>query len=214
MYIELKNINKKFDDIILFDNYSLKIPDNKITGIFGPSGCGKTTLLNILGSIEKVDSGKILYNGKEIKNNRQKRNLLKMDIGFVFQNFGLIDNETVLDNLMILSKLDGMKKKDKIDLFLNVLDTLGLKNKLNEKIYHLSGGEQQRVALAKILLKDCSLILADEPTASLDWENKQFIFEQFRQLQDKGKTIVIVSHDLSLKEFCDKIIEFKQEERL
>lgn len=208
MHVELQNINKKFGDITLFRDYSLKIPDKKITGIFGPSGCGKTTLLNILGSIEKVDSGRILYNGKEIKSVKQKRILLKNELGFIFQNFGLVDNETVLDNLMIVSKLDGIKKKDRINLFINMLNTLGLKNKLNEKIYHLSGGEKQRVALAKILLKDCSLILADEPTASLDWENKQFIFEQFKQLRDNGKTIVIVSHDLSLKDYCDKIIEF------
>ena len=208
MNVELQNINKKFGDITLFRDYSLKIPDKKITGIFGPSGCGKTTLLNILGSIEKVDSGRILYNGKEIKSVKQKRILLKNELGFIFQNFGLVDNETVLDNLMIVSKLDGIKKKDRINLFINMLNTLGLKNKLNEKIYHLSGGEKQRVALAKILLKDCSLILADEPTASLDWENKQFIFEQFKQLRDNGKTIVIVSHDLSLKDYCDKIIEF------
>ena len=185
----------------MFDNINLNIEEGKITCLYGTSGCGKTTILNILGLVEPYDSGKIKYNGKTIKSRKDTLNFLRNDVGFIFQDFGLLENETVWENMQIVYKIKKMKDaKIKIE---QVLNELNLSNMLNRKVYELSGGEQQRIAIAKMILKDPDLILADEPTASLDDDNKQIVLSMLRMLQQKGKTVIIVSHDEQVRNFAD-----------
>ena len=201
MRIEIRNLSKSFGNHKLFDHISLCIEERKITCLYGASGCGKTTMLNILGLVEPYDSGEITYNGKTIKNRRNTLNFLRNDVGFIFQDFGLLDNETVWENMQIVYRIKKMKDaKMKME---KVLNDLNLQGVLDRKVYELSGGEQQRIAIAKIMLKDPDLILADEPTASLDDENKQIVLSMLRMLQQKGKTILIVSHDEQVRHFAD-----------
>ena len=205
MRIEISNLSKSFGKHVLFDNINLNIEEGKITCLYGTSGCGKTTILNILGLVEPYDSGKIKYNGKTIKSRKDTLNFLRNDVGFIFQDFGLLENETVWENMQIVYKIKKMKDaKIKIE---QVLNELNLSNMLNRKVYELSGGEQQRIAIAKMILKDPDLILADEPTASLDDDNKQIVLSMLRMLQQKSKTVIIVSHDEQVRNFADIAID-------
>lgn len=199
MEIVIDKISKKFNNRIVFNDLSMVIPDQKLTGIYGASGAGKTTLLNIIGLIEPCQ-GTILYDGKMIKTKKEKRKMLSNDIGFIFQNFGLIEEMTVIDNIKILK---CMRNKNKVNKIIPTLELLGLKGYENKPVYELSGGEQQRVSFAKIILKNCSLILADEPTASLDVANKNLIMRIFKHLVASGKTVVLVSHDQEILNQCD-----------
>lgn len=207
MKIELKDLNKRFGQQIIFDQFNISIESGEMVCILGKSGSGKTTLLNILGLIEKKDAGQILYNGKLINTITQQRKLLSEKISFIFQNFGLIDNETVYDNLNLIKQLKYKNKKAKIELMVDALTKVGLdEGILNKKVFECSGGEQQRIAIVKILLKECDVIFADEPTASLDNENKVNILKHLKELHKLGKTIVIVSHDHDVCHYCDRVI--------
>lgn len=201
--IELKNIKKKFGKKILFDGLSLNIESKKLTYIYGASGCGKTTLLNIIGLIEEYDDGEILYDGKEIKKKSEIRKMLQSKIGFVFQDFGLIENETVKNNLMLMY---GIKKKDS-HIINKALEKVGLEDFEDRMVYELSGGEQQRVAIAKLLIKNPEIILADEPTASLDDANKEIVLRYLKEFANNGKAVVIVSHDKDVLNYADCIID-------
>lgn len=207
--IELVNINKKFGEKTILDNCSFNINPNDFVAIVGESGSGKTTLLNILGLIESVDSGKVkMFDEEYIKpNSIQANKLIRERIGFVFQNFALIDNQTVLYNLLMAMKYRTLKKSEKLIEIEKVLEFVGLGGYQNKKIYELSGGEQQRIAIARAILKPHDLILADEPTGSLDDVNKQIIFELFEKLNEQGKTIIIVTHDFELAKKCKRVLK-------
>jgi len=207
MKVELKNMNKSFGKQKIFDNFNITVESGEMVCILGKSGSGKTTLLNILGLIEKKDHGTIIYNTTIINTEKKQRSLLSNSIGFIFQNFGLIDNETVYQNLSIIKQLNFKKKKEKIKKIKEILDTLDLSEEIiYKKVYECSGGEQQRVAIAKILIKECDIIFADEPTASLDKYNKIKILDQLKKLNRQGKTIVIVSHDDEICNYCDRVV--------
>lgn len=207
--IELVNINKNFGDKTILDNCSFNINPNDFVAIVGESGSGKTTLLNILGLIESVDSGKVkIFDEEYIKpNSIQSNKLIRERISYVFQNFALLDNQTVLYNLLMAMKYRTLKKSDKIVEIEKVLEFVGLGGYQNKKIYELSGGEQQRIAIARAILKPHDLILADEPTGSLDDVNKQIIFELFEKLNEQGKTIIIVTHDFELAKKCKRVLK-------
>lgn len=208
MIVEISNLTKKYGNHVLFDGLSVSIPNNKLTCIYGSSGCGKTTLLNIIGMIENYTTGIITYDDKIVKNQQQRRKLLSYKIGFIFQDFGLVENETVYQNMLIVKNIKKMKnRRNEIS---KVLESLQLKDFIDRKVFELSGGEQQRVALAKILLKDVDLILADEPTASLDKENKEIVLKSLRQLVEQGKTVVVVSHDEEMLNFSDNKIDLSE----
>lgn len=203
--IKIKNIKKSFDNKIIFYNFSENIFKNEIVAIVGKSGSGKTTLLNMIGGLEKIESGEIYINKLRVIG-KNKIELYRNQVSFLFQNFALVDEWTVEKNLKIA--LTFKKREKGSSEILKVLKMIGLEDKLKEKIYKLSGGEQQRVALARIYLQDNPVILADEPTASLDKENRDLVFSLLRRLQkEKGKTIIIVTHDQELANFCDRVIE-------
>lgn len=207
MKIELRGLSKSFGKQIIFDKFSIKIESGEMVSIMGKSGSGKTTLINILGLIEKIDEGDILYNDQLINSENQKRKLLGEKIGFVFQNFGLIDNETVYKNLVLVRQLQRKNKETKRNCINIALDKVGLNESyINKQVFECSGGEQQRIAIAKILLKNCDVIFADEPTASLDSDNKMSVMNHLKELHSLGKTVVIVSHDHDVCSFCDRVI--------
>ncbi|MCI8980516.1 MAG: ATP-binding cassette domain-containing protein [Clostridia bacterium] len=193
--IELKNITKSFGNNTIFDKFNCIIESGEFLGIKGKSGSGKSTLLNIIGLLEKCDSGEIIIDGKEVHYNDKKqiKYLLRKKIGYLFQNFALIDDFSVLKNLSI--GLEDKSKKERITLIQNVLNGLNLQVDINKEVFKLSGGEQQRIAIARVMLQDKSIILADEPTASVDPVNRDIILEILKKLNQSGKTIVLVSHD-------------------
>ena len=204
--IELVDIEKAYDDKVIFKDFSLHIQEGEMIAIKGESGCGKSTLLNIIGLLEAADKGQVCIDGyNNIRPQGQIAvNLMRYTISYLFQNFALIDEETVLYNLKIALKYVKGNKKEEI---VNALSLVGLDGFENKKIYQLSGGEQQRVALARILLKPSKIVLADEPTGSLDPHNRDIVMEMLHKLQKQGKTIVIVTHDGNVAEQCDRIIE-------
>lgn len=203
--VNVKNISKSFQDKHVFDNLSFEIEEGSFVVIMGESGSGKSTLLNMIGLLDKPDSGDIiLFDQKNIKPFSRKAEIMLRDkIGYLFQNFALVDNETVEYNLVMA--LDNVKgnKKDKIK---EALKIVGLEEYEKKKVYKCSGGEQQRIALARLLLKPCELVLADEPTGSLDAHNKAIVCDLLKKMQNDGKTIVVVTHDETLKEYATQVI--------
>lgn len=204
--IEIINMNKTFNQREIFKDFHLEVKPGEFIGIVGKSGKGKTTLLNIIGTLEEPDSGTIKIMGKELTNKKTKRLLLRNELGFVFQNYALIDNATVNENLEIALKHKKMKKTEKMNAISFVLKEVGLEGYSDKKVHTLSGGEQQRIAIARLLLKDPSLILADEPTGSLDIENRDIIVSLFQKLHKQGKTIIMVTHDKDLTKFFSRTI--------
>lgn len=199
MNIKIQELKKTYGNLEIFDNFNIEIQSAALTCLYGGSGCGKTTLLNRIGMIEPYDSGNIYYDGIKISRQKDIQHYLAYKIGFIFQNFGLVDNLTVIQNIKI-----SKQNKHLSDCQINeALNKFGLIDILNKKIFELSGGEQQRVALTKVYLKNVDLILADEPTASLDEENANLVMNTLREFARLGKTIVIVSHDKNIRDFCD-----------
>ncbi|PEA52901.1 bacteriocin ABC transporter ATP-binding protein [Bacillus pseudomycoides] len=204
--IEVKQLSKKYNTHYVFKNLNFKISRGEMVALVGPSGVGKSTLLNIIGSLESFDEGEVLIDGK-IMNKRENVKLLRDKFGFLFQNYALIDQETVSKNLDIALKFKKINNKKKLKE--QVMSKVGLKDKMEHKIYELSGGEQQRVALARLMLKSCNIILADEPTGALDQENRNMVLRFLKELHKEGKTLVIVTHDPYVAEFCDRKIELQ-----
>ena len=204
--IELKNICKSYDGKKLFDDFCLTIEQVDYIEITGKSGAGKSTLLNIIGLLESTDSGDYSIFG--IKNpeigSKDGVWLLRYKLGYLFQNFGLVDNQTVEYNLKLASKFKKWTKEFEKDKFKEVLDTVGLSGIEKKKIYQLSGGEQQRIAVAKLMLKSPDVILADEPTGSLDAANRDIIMNLIEKMHRDGKTIVLVTHDEKVKLCAEK----------
>lgn len=187
--ISLKDICKSFGEKVLFDKLNLDISDGEFVVFAGKSGCGKTTLLNIIGGLERPDSGTVLVDGKDIFKRNNIRKYFTETVGFLFQNFALVENETVIKNLEYVQKRFRSEKSSD-----EILEHLGLIDKRDTKVYKLSGGEQQRVAIARLMYKKCKIILADEPTGSLDSENASSVMKTLHQLNDSGKTIILVTH--------------------
>ena len=200
--IEVKSLTKSFGDNTVFKDLSFKIDDGEFVVFSGKSGCGKTTMLNLIGGIDTPDSGEILVDGADITKQKNRIEYFRSKVSFLFQNFALIDNKTVEENLNMV------KKNTRTDTTIEqALESVGIKDKLKAKVYTLSGGEQQRVALARIMIKKCDIILADEPTGSLDKENAQGVMEILKKLNEQGKTVILVTHDEELKKTGSWIIE-------
>lgn len=194
--IELKNIEKSFGEKKLFNGYSATIPESSFTIISGESGCGKTTLLNMIGNLDSPDKGDIIVNGINLRTIKQ-RFYYRDYVGFLFQNFALMENKTVKQNLEII------KTSNRTNVTVEeALSRVGLLDKINTKVYKLSGGEQQRVALARLIIKRCKIILADEPTGSLDDRNARIVMEQLHRLAKEGKCVVMVTHN---KEYLKEV---------
>ncbi len=194
--IILTDVYKKFTGKSLLSNFSVKIDDGDLVCISGASGSGKTTLLNIIGLLEKPDSGEIIIDNLVNPNKREIQKLRREKIGYIFQNYGLVENESVQKNLNITSKFVKIKKKERESIYIQVLKEMGLSERyLHKKIYTLSGGEQQRVAISRLLITKPKYIFADEPTGNLDEKNRDIVFGALRKFNKLGSTVIYVSHD-------------------
>lgn len=191
--IEIKNMTKSFDEKILFKDFNLIINDGEFVVFAGKSGCGKSTILNIIGGLERVDKGSMLVDGVDICKRVNKKRYFSDCVNFLFQNFALVESKTVKENLNMIPK----KSRENISIK-EALESVGIADKIDTKVYKLSGGEQQRVALARVILKKCKIILADEPTGSLDNENAQVVLNTLLEMNRKGKTVVLVTHNLNI----------------
>jgi len=210
--IELRNVWKIYkigkENFPALKDASLKIKENEFVCIMGPSGSGKSTLLYLIGCLDKPSKGDVYVFGKNTKKLSEKElaEIRNKRIGFVFQTYYLFPNLTVLENVEIPMILGGRKNRKRA---LELLEKVGLKGKENKKPNELSGGEQQRVCIARALANDPDLILADEPTANLDIESAKNVLEILRNLWKEGKTIVIVTHDLRIAEYAERIVVLK-----
>lgn len=216
--IRLKNITKiynekKHNECVAVRDINIEIPDNSITVLCGPSGSGKTTLLSLLGVMVKPTSGRIFINSKEITSLPEKflSKFRRENIGFVFQKINLLKNMTVIQNLLIPTLPTGISYKVAERKAYQLLEKFGVEKLANVKSEWLSGGEAQRVAIARSLINDPFLIIADEPSANLDSNNTLNLLEIFRQLLIEGKTLVIASHDPII--YNSSIINLKIEMR-
>lgn len=207
--INIKNLNKAYGKHQLFQNFNLTIQSGEFVLLKGKSGCGKSTLLNMIGLLEKMDQGEYtLFDQKNIQpNTKESKLLLRNKISFIFQNFALMDDDTVENNLLIALEYTSLSKQEEQTKIDEVLKQVQLEGMSKQKIYTLSGGQQQRVALARCLLKPSELVLADEPTAALDQENKQIVLDLLCTLQKLGKTVIVASHDDNFDSYCSRMIE-------
>ncbi len=207
--IEIRNINKTYGTLQVLNDVSVNIPDGELVTIVGASGAGKTTLLQIVGTLDSPDSGQVLYDGKDVfslKGNELAR-FRNQHIGFVFQFHQLLPEFTMLENVMMPALIGGAKQKDAESRAKELLEFLGLGARLEHKPSQLSGGECQRVAVARALINRPSVVLADEPSGSLDSQNRQELHKLFFRLRDEMKqTFVIVTHDDSLAADADRVL--------
>ena len=201
MTIDLLNVSKSFGSKKIFTDLNLKFESGKSYALIGGSGSGKSTLLNIIGRIEKIDSGNVLVDKQDIWKIKE-RTFFKNTVGYVFQNYSLIENKTVYDNLKLITK----DKK----IITDVLEKVGLSSDyLHQKIYELSGGQAQRVAIARMLMKPRKIILADEPTGALDGEIGKEIIRLLLNERDEDKYVIIATHDPAVYNEVDVIIDMK-----
>ncbi|MCD7708738.1 MAG: ATP-binding cassette domain-containing protein, partial [Clostridiales bacterium] len=188
----LKNVSKSYGTHRIFENMSLEIEEGEMVCITGKSGSGKSTLLNLIGMFDRADSGEIRLFGEPLPgiSSRAGRALMRDRLFYCFQNFALVDGETVGYNLDIPLIGKHFGKKEKTARKLDALSRVGLDKPLDEKIFRLSGGEQQRVAIARAFLRSFDIILADEPTGSLDGENRDRVLDIFSSFNGEGKTVI------------------------
>ena len=190
--IQINHVKKAIGGHVIFDDLSMQIADREFAVLTGPSGCGKTTLLHM---IEPVDSGDILVGDFNVANGKNLMHYYRHEVGFLFQNFALVERKTVAENLGMIRK-DARSSLSMVD----ALRRVGMEGKETQMVYSLSGGEQQRIALARLMMKQCSLILADEPTGSLDPNNAAQVMEILKSFSEMGKTVIMVTHAPNLIE--------------
>ena len=188
---------------------NLTIDDGELVAIIGKSGAGKSTLLHILACIDSYEEGEYYIDDLLVKNlsDRQMAQIRNEKIGIVMQDFALVDDLTCLENVLLPLDFSGLKKKNKSDTALKALDSVDMSELANKSVNKLSGGQKQRVAIARAVVNNPDIILADEPTGALDTKTAAEIMNLFHELNDKGKTIVIVTHDMEIASQCTRIIE-------
>ncbi len=210
--IEIKGVTKSFGSLQVLKGIDLRIEKGEIVSIVGPSGAGKTTLLQILGTLDKPDSGSVVVDGIETStlSTNKLSEFRNTHLGFVFQFHQLLPEFTAIENIMIPAYIAGMKPKEARSRAEELLEFMGLSDRATHKPNELSGGEKQRVAVARALMNNPAVILADEPSGSLDSKNKEELHKLFFELRDKfGQTFVIVTHDETLATLTDRTIHLK-----
>ncbi|MBF1453426.1 MAG: ABC transporter ATP-binding protein [Prevotella nigrescens] len=210
--IEIKGVTKSFGSLQVLKGIDLRIEKGEIVSIVGPSGAGKTTLLQILGTLDKPDSGSVVVDGIETSTllTNKLSEFRNTHLGFVFQFHQLLPEFTAIENIMIPAYIAGMKPKEARSRAEELLEFMGLSDRATHKPNELSGGEKQRVAVARALMNNPAVILADEPSGSLDSKNKEELHKLFFELRDKfGQTFVIVTHDETLATLTDRTIHLK-----
>ncbi len=210
--IEVKGINKSYGSLQVLKDVNVVINQGEVVTIVGPSGAGKTTLLQIVGTLDASDSGSVLFDDKDVLKLRDKElaRFRNKNIGFVFQFHQLLPEFTTLENVAIPAMIGGVKQSEAYKRAAELLEYMGLSERVNHKPAQLSGGERQRVAVARALVNKPSVVLADEPSGSLDSQNKQELHKLFFNLRDQmGQTFVIVTHDESLAADADRVLHMR-----
>lgn len=209
MMIKLEGITKSFGSLQVLKGIDLEINKGEIVSIVGPSGAGKTTLLQIMGTLDEPDAGVVQIDGTVVSRMKEKElsAFRNKNIGFVFQFHQLLPEFTALENVMIPALIAGVSSKEAHERAVKILDFMGLVDRASHKPNELSGGEKQRVAVARALINDPAVILADEPSGSLDTHNKEDLHQLFFDLRDRlGQTFVIVTHDEGLAKITDRTV--------
>ena len=212
MMIEINNITKSFGALQVLKGIDLQIGKGEVVSIVGPSGAGKTTLLQIIGTLDKPDTGTVCIDGVNVTSLSQKKlsDFRNARLGFVFQFHQLLPEFTAIENIMIPAYIAGKSRKEARMRAEELLQFMGLSERASHKPNELSGGEKQRIAVARALMNNPSVILADEPSGSLDTKNKEELHQLFFDLRDKyGQTFVIVTHDESLAAITDRTIHLR-----
>lgn len=207
--IKLEGITKSFGSLQVLKGIDLEINKGEIISIVGPSGAGKTTLLQIMGTLDEPDAGVVQIDGTVVSRMKEKElsAFRNKNIGFVFQFHQLLPEFTALENVMIPALIAGVSSKEAHERAMKILDFMGLVDRASHKPNELSGGEKQRVAVARALINDPAVILADEPSGSLDTHNKEDLHQLFFDLRDRlGQTFVIVTHDGGLAKITDRTV--------
>lgn len=207
--IEIEGITKSFGQLQVLKGIDLNIDKGEVVSIVGPSGAGKTTLLQIIGTLDRADSGRVIINGTDVSRMKEKElsAFRNKEIGFVFQFHQLLPEFTALENVTIPALIKGVPASEARKQAMDMLGFLGLSERASHKPAELSGGEKQRVAVARALINSPSVVLADEPSGSLDTKNKEELHNLFFELRDKlGQTFVIVTHDEGLASQTDRTI--------
>jgi lipoprotein-releasing system ATP-binding protein len=207
-----KDLSKKYGSLTVLKSVNVSIKKGEILGITGPSGAGKSTLLQILGTLDFAENGSLEFDGKDLLSLSPKKiaKFRNENIGFIFQFHHLLPEFTALENVCMPALISGLEKKDAEKKALKLLKTLGLEHRINHKPNELSGGEQQRVSVARALINNPSVIFADEPSGNLDTENARDLHQLFHSLRDEyGQTFVIVTHNHELANMADRVIEMR-----
>ena len=210
--IKIKNIHKSFGTLEVLKGVDLTVEKGYIVSIIGKSGAGKTTLLQIIGTLDKPDKGQIIINGKDVGvlSDSELADFRNKHIGFIFQFHQLLPEFNALENVMMPAMIARMPEKEAEQRALQLLTELGMADRLTHKPNQLSGGEKQRVAAARAMMMSPDVILADEPSGSLDESNKKELHKLLLQMREQyGQTIIIVTHDKELAEISDRVIEMK-----
>lgn len=213
--IELSNIQKSYtvdnSKVNVLNNINLEIHKGDFVGIYGKSGSGKSTLLNIIGLIDKMNSGIYLLNDIDISkiSSKQENSIRNREIGYIFQSFNLINSLNVLENVAMPLGYSGVGKKERILRAKELLESVGLKDKAYSYPHKLSGGEKQRVSISRALSNNPSIILADEPTGALDSKNSEIIMNLLKKINDSGTTVIMVTHDETLTKYMTRLFYIK-----
>lgn len=208
--VEIRNLRKGFDNgkITALNGIDLNIKKGEFVSIIGPSGSGKSTLLNMIGALDRPDEGSVMVAGYDLQGKSDLSQFRSREIGFIFQLHNLIPNLSVVENVEIPMFESGLSSRQMREKALKLLDDMNLSDKASRKPTELSGGERQRVAIARSLANDPSIILADEPTGSLDSKNGEMILNLLRDLHEKKQvTLIMVTHDLKVAALADRTIE-------
>ena len=196
------------------NDVTLEIAPAKITAIYGPSGCGKTSLLSIISGLDSQYQGNLYFKDQNMRDisERDLTYFRKAHIGFVFQNFNLIPHQSVLENVKMPLYVKNMTDKEMIEIAEKELSRLGIGEFIKKNVKQLSGGQKQRVAIARALVNNPEMIVADEPTGSLDSQSQENVLEIFKELAEAGKTVIIVTHNPEVADYADVVIKMKDGE--
>jgi len=217
--IKLQDIHREYrmgDNVVkALDGFNLEIKEGELTSIIGPSGSGKSTLMNIIGCLDRPTAGKVMIDGRDISLMKDKElaKIRNEKIGFIFQQFNLLPKLSILENVETPLLYAGVKPSLRKKLSAEALTKVGLGDRLKHKPTELSGGQKQRAAIARALVTNPSLLLADEPTGALDTGTGEIIMDLFKELNKEGRTIIIVTHDMEVSEQCRRIIKVRDGKR-
>jgi len=218
MIIEVKDVYKTYDTGALkftaLKGINLSIGKGEFTSIMGPSGSGKSTFMNILGCLDKMDSGMYILNNKNISDleDNELARIRNTEIGFVFQAFNLLPRMTILENVELPMVYAGISKKERREKALDALERVGLSDRITHKPTEISGGQKQRVAIARAIVNNPSVIMADEPTGNLDSKSTFEILKIFQDLNNEGSTIIMVTHEPDVAKYTKRIVRFRDGE--